>query len=111
MEDGTKVYSLTTILKMFLTNSRLDMLPPGAIRIVIGGDSGGDGSKKTVKIGFFFADFPKSRSPNNFFVLSIKKGGDEYKNIFGIVNIINKDVTDLSINGLNIHQKHLTFEL
>lgn len=111
MTDGTKVYSITKILEMVLSDAKLKLLPHGPIRLVIGGDSGGDGRRKTVKIGFFFADLPNGRSPHNFFVLSIKRGDDGYRNISEILNLINKDVNSLSNTGIIINGKKLSVEL
>lgn len=76
LDDDTKVYTISKILKLVLTPEKFAELPIGPIKITIGGDSGGDGSDKCVKIGFFLNDVQRSISTKNFFILSVKHGGD-----------------------------------
>lgn len=97
---------MSALLKLYLTPERLKVIPPGPLKIVVGGDSGGDGINKTVKIGFYISGIPNCISYKNFVLLCIKKGGDDFENIHQIMEIIESDREILSRNGLTIDNHH-----
>lgn len=111
LNDNTRVYKISNILRLYLTPERLASLAPGPIRITIGGDSGGIGSNKCVKIGFFLNNISKNLSTKNFIVLSIKHGGDDYRNIYEIMKVIEDDRKVLCDNGLILNNHRYNFEL
>lgn len=110
-KTGIGVMSLQGAIEMYLTKERLNKLPGNIIKVVVGCDSGGSGSNKTVKICLFFPQLPKPCDPEKTIVLSIKSGDDSYKNINQILQIIDKEIQIIESEGLILFGHLFSFQL